>query len=554
MGNKINPSCLRPQIEDNFDTNSEYQIRNNRRYKYRKISENDSLSAYSNKSYSFYTRKNMVDKKNPSYIDKVKIIQKNIRYYLSLKKFNDKVDLLTNILELDSTVNLIKDKITENKLLMNNAGEQLSLLLIKQRKITKYEYTRYYRMNIKKYKPNRYLIKTPLTYIDKYKNNDLYIGTWTLEKKFHGYGIHYTCGNKYEGFWNFGKLVGEARKFFQNNDYYLGTFNEGSLSSFGKYYHKDGTTYEGNWFKNQPHGEGKEIFVDGSKFEGIFENGYKRKGKFTWIDGSFYDGEIKDNAFDGYGKFKWKEGRIYVGFWKKGKMNGKGVMTYIDGAKYEGEFVEGKRDGKGNYYWNVNKYYKGNWKKGKQEGDGYYYNKGRGIIGVWKDGKIKQCLSQEINKELLENKINNDRTGSPMKKNKKINDNFYDSINLSTNLSSNSMSMKDIRIKNGPNDNSNSFHSQRSNRSNRTFIDQKYNCNESKFISSKKSVTDISVVSDYSITKSKGTNIGVLFRNNINNNNNNFTYTSSRKSFNTKNPSDKKIWKNSSFYKKNKNK
>ena len=142
-----------------------------------------------------------------------------------------------------------------------------------------------------------------------------------------------------------------------------------------------------------------------------------------------------------------------------------------------------------------------------------------------------------------------------MKKNKKINDNFYDSINLSTNLSSNSMSMKDIRIKNGPNDNSNSFHSQRSNRSNRTFIDQKYNCNESKFISSKKSVTDISVVSDYSITKSKGTNIGVLFRNNINNNNNNnFTYTSSRKSFNTKNPSDKKIWKNSSFYKKNKNK
>ena len=127
-------------------------------------------------------------------------------------------------------------------------------------------------------------------------------------------------------------------------------------------------------------------------------------------------------------------------------MNGKGVMTYTDGAKYEGEFVEGKRDGKGNYYWNVNKYYKGNWKKGKQEGDGCYFNKGRGIIGVWKDGKIKQCLSQEINKELLENKINNDRTGTPMKKNKKINDNFYDSINLSTNLSSNSMSMKDIRI------------------------------------------------------------------------------------------------------------
>ena len=201
---------------------------------------------------------------------------------------------------------------------------------------------------------------------------------------------------------------------------------------------------------------------------------------------------------------------MYKGTWKNGKMNGKGIMTYIDGAKYEGEFVEGKREGKGNYFWNNNKYYKGNWKKGKQDGDGYYYNKGRGIIGVWKEGKIKQCLSQEINKELLYNKINEERPKSPQEKlfkNKNKNyDNFYDSINLSTNLSSNSMSMKDIRIKNGPNDNSNSFHSQRSNRSNRTFIDQKYNCNESKFISSKKSVTDISVVSDYSITKSKGTN------------------------------------------------
>ena len=106
----MNPSCLRPQIEDNFDTNSECQIRNNRRYKYRKISENDSLPAYSNKSYSFYTRKNMVDKKNPSYIDKVKMIQNFVRYCISVKKFNERIDLLTNILELDSTVNLIKDK------------------------------------------------------------------------------------------------------------------------------------------------------------------------------------------------------------------------------------------------------------------------------------------------------------------------------------------------------------------------------------------------------------------------------------------------------------
>ena len=450
MGNKMNPSCLRPQIEDNFDTNSDIQIQNNRRYKYRRISDDDSLSTYSNKSYSFNTRKNFIDQKTPSYINKVKMIQKFVRFCLSVKKFNERIDLLTNILELDSTVNMIKDKKAQNDILMNNAGEQLSLSLIKQKKITQYEYTRYYRMNIKKYKPNRYLKKTPLTYIDKYKNNDLYVGTWTLEKKFHGYGIYYTAGNKYEGFWNFGKLVGDARKFFQNNDYYIGTFTENSLNSTGKYYHNDGTTYEGNWYKNYPHGRGKEYFIDGSQFEGLFENGFKKKGKFVWVDGSYYDGDIKNNYFEGYGTFKWKEGRKYVGSWKNGKMNGIGVMTYTDGAKYEGEFVNGKREGKGNYFWNKNKYYKGSWKKGKQDGDGYFYNNGRGIIGVWKDGKIKQCLSQEITNDLIIDKINDKRTRSPedkvMNKNRNY-DNLNDSINLSTNLSNNNMSIKDMKIK-----------------------------------------------------------------------------------------------------------
>ena len=540
MGNRMNPSCLRPQIEDNFDTNSDIQIQNNRRYKYRRISDDDSLSTYSNKSYSFNTRKNFIDQKTPSYINKVKMIQKFVRFCLSVKKFNERIDLLTNILELDSTVNVIKDKKAQNDILMNNAGEQLSLSLIKQKKITQYEYTRYYRMNIKKYKTNRYLKKTPLTYIDKYKNNDLYVGTWTLEKKFHGYGIYYTAGNKYEGFWNFGKLVGDARKFFQNNDYYIGTFTENSLNSTGKYYHNDGTTYEGNWYKNYPHGRGKEYFIDGSQFEGLFENGFKKKGKFVWVDGSYYDGDIKNNYFEGYGTFKWKEGRKYVGSWKNGKMNGIGVMTYTDGAKYEGEFVNGKREGKGNYFWNKNKYYKGSWKKGKQDGDGYFYNNGRGIIGVWKDGKIKQCLSQEITNDLIIDKINDKRTRSPedkvMNKNRNY-DNLNDSINLSTNLSNNNMSIKDMRIKK-------SSFNHAGHRTNRTEFEI-INNKSSKAIYNKRSLNDVSVISDYSTTKSKVTNIEVLFKNSNSN-------TVSKKNIFSKNP-ENNTFRNIGYYKKYKN-
>ena len=216
-------------------------------------------------------------------------------------------------------------------------------------------------------------------------------------------------------------------------------------------------------------------------------------------------------------------------------MNGKGIMTYIDGAKYEGEFVNGKREGKGNYYWNSNKYYKGSWKKGKQDGDGYFYHNGRGIIGVWKEGKIKQCLSQEINNDLLQNKTNDERSRSPQEKCMTKNySNFNDLTNLSTNLSNN-VSMKDIRISKRPYDNL-------SKRGNRKEIDIN---NSTKDISKKKSLNDISVISDYSTTKSKITNIEVLFKND--------NYNSNKKNVNTK-KSENTTWRNIGYYRKYKNK
>ena len=346
-----------------------------------------------NNTYKKYIKTNspfsMID------IDKIIIIQKFIRYALAIKKFNERVELLSNIIELDTPVNLIKDKNIENEILLNNKGEQLSKKLLNSKKIIPYEETLYYKSTINIYKPNKYLIYTPLIYIDKYKNNNLYKGTWTLEKIFHGYGIFYVSGNKYEGFWNFGKLTGECRYFLQNNDYFLGNFKDGQAEGNGKYFHNDGTIYDGEWKNDQPSGKGKEMFVDGSLFDGIFENGVKKKGIFKWNNGSYYEGEIKNNVFDGFGKFHWKEGREYQGGWAEGKMNGEGFMKYLDGSKYEGNFVNGKREGFGKYIWNEKKYYKGEWKKGKQDGKGYFYNKGKGIHAIWKEGNIISYLNND---------------------------------------------------------------------------------------------------------------------------------------------------------------
>ena len=320
--------------------------------------------------------------------NKIITIQKFIRLFLAKKRFKERLELLINIIELDNPVNLIKDKIISSKLLSENNGEQLWKELITKKKIIPYEDTPYYRKNIKYYRPNKYLLSTQLIYMDKYKNNNLYKGTWTLEKVFHGFGTFYVSGNKYEGFWNFGKFNGECRYFLYNRDYFIGTFIDGQAQGKGKYYHNDGTIYEGEFKNDQPSGTGKEIFVDGSIFEGTFENGIKKKGIFKWNDGSYYNGEIKNNLFEGYGIFHWKEGREYKGIWKGGKMWGYGIMKYSDGTRYEGNFENGKREGFGKYIWNQNKYYEGEWKKGKQDGKGLFYNKGKGTNSLWKEGKI----------------------------------------------------------------------------------------------------------------------------------------------------------------------
>jgi hypothetical protein len=52
------------------------------------------------------------------------------------------------------------------------------------------------------------------------------------------------------------------------------------------------------------------------------------KGKFTWPDGKFYEGEYKNDKKDGYGKYFW-EGKSYEGTWLNGKQNGYGSI-YIN--------------------------------------------------------------------------------------------------------------------------------------------------------------------------------------------------------------------------------
>lgn len=87
--------------------------------------------------------------------------------------------------------------------------------------------------------------------------------------------------------------------------------------------------------------------------EANFVNGKAEgKGFHVYPDGSYYEGEFRNGAFNGKGKFFYKlNGMTYDGEWKDGKPNGRGIEVFPGIGKYTGTFVNGLKHGKGEMKW-----------------------------------------------------------------------------------------------------------------------------------------------------------------------------------------------------------
>ena len=93
-------------------------------------------------------------------------------------------------------------------------------------------------------------------------------------------------------------------------------------------------------------------------------------GKLIFPDDSQYEGNFKDNEFDGYGVYKCKS-YIYKGNYINGKKHGKGKLEdFIKNLVYEGEFSDDKKNGFGIEKYNDGSIYKGDFKNDVKEGKG----------------------------------------------------------------------------------------------------------------------------------------------------------------------------------------
>ncbi|CAL5214326.1 unnamed protein product [Lathyrus oleraceus] len=182
-------------------------------------------------------------------------------------------------------------------------------------------------------------------------------------------------------------------KSLSNGDVYIGQFKGIHPHGNGKYTWSDGTIYEGDWIDGKMTGKGLITWTSGSKYEGEFSGGYLHgQGTFTESNGCVYTGGWRMDAHHGVGRKVYWNANNYDGLWKEGIREGCGKFTWNSGSIYIGNWKKGKIDGRGIMKWYNGDIFDGFWLNGLREGSGVYrFSDGGLYIGTWsmglKDGK-----------------------------------------------------------------------------------------------------------------------------------------------------------------------
>ena len=145
---------------------------------------------------------------------------------------------------------------------------------------------------------------------------------------------------------------------------------------YDKWTYLDGTVYEGEWKDGNYHGQGKMTWS------------YLLLRLFGIESDVVYEGEWKDSKMHGQGKYtSAAHGTVYEGEWKNDNMHGQGKKTWYNGDVYEGEWKDDNRHGQGKYTWPSGTVYDGEWKDDNMHGQGEFTSLDGTFKGEVKEGK-----------------------------------------------------------------------------------------------------------------------------------------------------------------------
>ena len=168
------------------------------------------------------------------------------------------------------------------------------------------------------------------------------LGKLMLSNNFYSTGTYY--GQVQDG-----KPHGLGTLFHENDRFlYEGNFVDGKIDGLGTLYFLDIVDevdtptppfYAGEWKNDEPHGVGRQTlrtyYLEGAAYHD-----------------AIHEGQFKDGKMHGRGTCKYGEERpqdVYEGEWKNEDFNGFGVNTFGDGGVYKGEYANDLINGHGTY-------------------------------------------------------------------------------------------------------------------------------------------------------------------------------------------------------------
>jgi len=207
------------------------------------------------------------------------------------------------------------------------------------------------------------------------------------------------------GFWGWttASFKGKVEYRYPNGDLYVGEVHGQSFNGKGKMFWKStGNTYEGDWVYDYRTGKGRFTWADGTYHEGDFVRGkYEGYGIHIYTDGGKYEGQFHDDKRNGKGKMTWPNGDTYVGDWVENFRTGKGRYVWANGAYYEGDFARGKFHGNGKRWYIDNHTYIGEFKNDVRHGKGILMAPDGTAVEYYYENDKKICKASEATDEIV---------------------------------------------------------------------------------------------------------------------------------------------------------
>lgn len=96
-----------------------------------------------------------------------------------------------------------------------------------------------------------------------------------------------------------------------------------------------GAAYEGGLTQSgERHGKGKLSFIDGTYYEGEWVDGHKcGQGEFRYADGTLYKGSWESDVRHGSGTLYMTTGDVIEAIWDHDRKNGPGFLVDKDGKR-----------------------------------------------------------------------------------------------------------------------------------------------------------------------------------------------------------------------------